>query len=145
MRNASRALLVAVVLLSIGFFSSSVLANPLPAGAFTLRHPTQWNGTMLPAGQYQFKMTRTQTDANMLVITGGKQSFTVLVFAQAVCDSCKTQALKMMVQGDTRIVTSMDLPGYHLDFKAPRMENAKENTSGTSWTEQVAVQVDPEK
>jgi hypothetical protein len=144
MRTLSRALVVAVGLLSYGLLSSSVFANSLLVGTFTLSHPTHWNGATLPAGKYQFKMTRTQTDANMLVITGEKQTLNVLVFAQNACDSCKTEALRMAVQGDSRIVTSLDLPGYHFDFKVPRMEAVKETASDSSaWVEQVAVQVNP--
>jgi hypothetical protein len=144
MRTLFRALVVGVGLLSVGVLSLSVFANQLPVGTFTLSRPAQWNGTMLPAGEYQFKMTRTQTDTNMLVITGKKQTLNVLVFAQSACDSCKTEALRMMVEGDTRIVTSLDLPGYHLDFKVPRMEAVKETASNPSaWVEQVAVHVNP--
>jgi hypothetical protein len=144
MRTLSRALVFAVGLLIVGIFSSSVFANNLLVGTFTLSHPTQWNGTMLAAGEYQFKMTRTQTDANMLMITGGKQTLSVLVFAQNACDSCKTEALRTMVRGDSRIVTSLDLPGYHIDFKVPRMEAVKETAGDTSaWVEQVAVHVNP--
>jgi hypothetical protein len=145
MRNLSRALVFVVALLLIGALSSSIFANNLPEGKFTLTHPTRWNGALLPGGVYQFMMTRTPTDANMLVISGQKQTLSVLVFAQSACDSCKTEALRMTVEGDNRIVTSMDLPGYHLDFKAPRTESAaKEGTNNSSsWTEQVAVQVDP--
>jgi hypothetical protein len=144
MRTISRALIVAVGLFSVGVLSLSVCANSLLVGTFTLSHPTQWSGATLPAGKYQFKMTRTQTDANMLVITGEKQTLNVLVFSQNTCDSCKTEALRMAVQGDSRIVTSLDLPGYHFDFKVPRMEAVKETASDSSaWVEQVAVQVSP--
>jgi len=144
MRTIYRALLIAVGLLSVGVLSLSVYANSLMLGTFTLSHPAQWNGATLPAGKYQFKMTRTQTDANMLVITGEKQTLSVLVFSQNTCDSCKSEALRMAVQGDRRTVTSLDLPGYHFDFKVPRMEAVKETASDSSpWVEQVAVQVNP--
>jgi hypothetical protein len=146
MRTLSRALVVAVGLLSIGVLSSSVFANSMPVGTFTLSHPTMWNGTMLPAGEYQFKMTRTQSDVNMLVISGQKQTLNVMVFAQSACESCKDEALKMTVQGNSRIVTAFELPGYHLEFKTPRMENAKETVADSSpWTEQVPVQINSDK
>lgn len=142
MRTLSKALVVAVGLLAIGVLSSSVFANSLMVGTFKLSHATQWNGTLLPAGEYQFKLTRTQTDVSMLTISGEKQTLNVMVFAQSACETCKTEALKMMVQGDNRIVTAMDLPGYHLEFKAPRTESAgKEDAS--PWVEQVSVHVNP--
>jgi hypothetical protein len=143
MRTLSKALVVAVGMLAIGVLASSVLANSLVVGTFKLSHATQWNGTLLPAGEYQFKLTRTQTDVSMLTISGQKQTLNVMVFAQSACDSCKTEALKMTVQGDNRVVTAMDLPGYHLEFKAPRTETAdKEETS--PWVEQVSVHVNPD-
>ena len=142
MRTLSKALVIVVGLLAIGVLSSSVFANSLMVGTFKLSHATQWNGTLLPAGDYQFKLTRTQTDVSMLTISGEKQTLNVMVFAQSACETCKTEALKMTVQGDNRIVTAMDLPGYHLEFKAPRTESAgKEDTS--PWVEQVSVHVNP--
>ena len=144
MRTISRALLVAVGLLSVAVLSLSVHANSLLVGTFTLSHPTQWNGATLPAGKYQFKMTRTQTDANLLVISGEKQTINVLVPSQAACDTCKTEALKMKVLGETRVITAMDLPGYHVEFKTTRTEGAQEASNDSSaWIEQVAVHVTP--
>ena len=146
MRYPSRALIVAIALLSIGMLCSSASANTLLSGTFTLNRPAQWNGTTLPAGAYQFKLTTGQTDANTLVISGGKQTLSMLVYAHNACESCKTVTLKMTVQGDDRVVTSMDLPGYHLDFKKPRMENAQQASADTSsWVEQISAQVDPAK
>lgn len=148
MRTPSRAhalLAVAVGLLSIGLLSLPVFANTMLAGGFSLAHTTMWNGTALPAGEYQFRMTRTQTDVSMLIISGGKQTVTVMVFPQSACESCKTEAIKMTVQGDSRVVTSFDLPGYHLEFKAPHMENAKETMDASPWTEQVPVRVNSDK
>jgi hypothetical protein len=143
MRNLHRALLFAVGLL-VGFASSTAFAGPTVIGTFTLSRPAQWNGTTLPAGDYQFRMAPTQSDTNMLIVTGSKQTLNVLVFAHNTCESCKSVALKMTVQGDNRIITSMDLPGYHLDFKMPHAENAKETVSdSSSWVEQVNVKVDP--
>jgi hypothetical protein len=146
MRYISRALVIAFALLAVGMLCSSASANNFLAGTFTLNRPAQWNGTTLPAGEYQFKLTPGQNDTNMLIITGGKQTLSVLVYAHNACESCKTVTIKMTVQGDSRVVTSMDLPGYHLDFKKPRMENAQEASADTSsWVEQISAQVDPAK
>lgn len=143
MRNFYRALLFAVGLF-VGLAASTAFASPMVMGTFTLSRPAQWNGTTLPAGDYQFRMAPSQSDTNMLMITGGKQSLSVLVFAHNACESCKTVTLKMTVQGDSRVITSMDLPGYHLEFKAPRMEDAKATASdSSSWVEQVNVHTDP--
>ena len=146
MRSLSRALVVAIALFAIGMLSSSASANTLLTGTFKLNRPAQWNGTSLPAGEYQFKLTSGQTDANTLTISGGKQNLTMLVYAHNACETCKTVTLKMTVQGDSRVVTSMELPGYHLDFKKPRAENAQEASADTSsWVEQISADVDPAK
>ena len=45
--------------------------------------------TTLLAGTYKFKLIRTQTDANMLVVSGEKQSMDIYVFAQSACETCR--------------------------------------------------------
>jgi hypothetical protein len=67
-----------------------------------------------------------------------------MVFAQSACERCQSGALKLAVQGDNRVVTSLDLPGFHMDFKASRSAAQKEEQShkATAPTEQVAVHVD---
>jgi len=141
MRILPRALVLTICLFVVGQFSASVRADNLLIGTFTLAHSTQWNGTTLPAGEYRFKLARTQSNANMLVISGEKQTFSVMVFAQSACDSCKDVALKMSVQGDRRVVTSLELPGYHLEFKDSGREAANKEPAANSsaWTEQVSV------
>src|SRR5690242_4424880 len=116
MRNLSKALVVAVGLLAICASSSSLSAKTLMAGTFTLTHPTQWKNMMLPAGNYTFKLARTQTDTNVLSVRGANQTFDMFVFAQSACETCRNGALKVAVQGDNRVVTSLDLPGFHMDF-----------------------------
>ena len=143
MRYLSKALIVTVGLLLIGILSSSVRANNLLIGAFTLPHPTQWNNTVLPAGDYTFKLDRTQTNTNLLSVRGAKQTLEIFVFAQPACETCRTGALKVAVQGDNRIVTSLDLPGLHVNFKVHESaaEKAERLARTSSPSEQVAVRV----
>jgi hypothetical protein len=145
MRYLSKALVVAIALLAIGGISSSLRANDMLVGSFTLNHPTQWNKTMLPAGTYKFKLIRTQTDANMLVVTGDKQSLDVYVFAQSACETCRNARLTIEVQGDHRSVTSLRLPGFHVDFSARgSLVDAKaESEHVTPYSEQIEVRVNP--
>src|SRR5579864_6986303 len=145
MRHLSKTLVVAIALLAIGGFSSSLRANDMLVGSFTLNHPTQWNKTMLPAGTYKFKLVRTQTDANMLVVTGEKQSMDVYVFAQSACETCRNAGLTIEVQGDHRAVTALRLPGFHVDFSARRsLVDAKaESEHVTPYSEQIDVRVNP--
>ena len=143
MRYLSKLFVVAVGLLSIGILSSSVSAKDVLVGSFTLAHPTKWKNTLLSAGEYRFKLARTQTDTNLLSIHGSKDALDILVFAQSACETCRDGALKVDVQGDTRVVTSLDLPGYHLDFKGNRSasESREQLAKAPVSSEQVAVHV----
>ncbi len=147
MRYLSKGCLVAICLLVIGAVASSVSANTLLAGSFTLDHPTQVKSTTLPAGQYTFKLARTQTDTNLLSIHGKNQALDILIFAQYACATCKNGALKLDVAGDNRVATSLDLPGFHVDFNSRRSRAQNERQSAKvkaqPQTEQVAVHVNP--
>jgi hypothetical protein len=145
MRYLSKILVVAVGLLAIGGISSSVRANDMLVGSFTLHHPAQWNKTLLPAGTYKFKLVRTQTDANMLVVSGEKQSMNIYVFAQAACETCRNAGLTLQVQGDHRVVTSLSLPGFRVDFSSRgTLVDAKADADhATPYSEQIDVSVNP--
>ena len=144
MRNLSKALVIAVGLFAIGVSSTAVLANTLLAGSFTIAQPIQWKNKTLPPGNYTFKLARTQTDTNILKVHGKNQALDMLVFAQSACESCKKGAIQLEMQAGARVVTSMELPGFHVDFNgnhtpAQREEMGKNATS----SEQIAVHVDP--
>ncbi|HET6144192.1 MAG TPA: hypothetical protein VFE02_11845 [Candidatus Acidoferrales bacterium] len=143
MRILSRIFVIAVGLLAIGITSSSVSANSEMVGSFTLNSPTQWKSTVLPAGEYRITLARTGTDTNLLKVRGQKKALDILVFAQAACGTCSNSALKLSVVGNNRMVTSMDLPGFHMDFNGNRSAAQKEEMSRKApvATEQVAVQV----
>jgi hypothetical protein len=143
MRYLSKILVVVVAALAIGGLSSAVRANDMLLGSFTLHHPTQWKNTMLPAGTYKFKLVRTQTDANLLVVTGAKQSLDIYVFAQSACDTCRTAGLTLAVQGDNRVVTGLNLPGFHVDFsvRGSLVDAKAEMGQAPVSTEQIDVRV----
>jgi hypothetical protein len=143
MRYLSKILVVAVALLAIVGIGSSVRANDMLAGTFTLRHPAQWNKTLLPAGTYKFKLIRTQTDANMLVVSGEKQSMDLYVFAQSACETCKNAGLTIEVQGDHHVVTSLSLPGFRVNFSSRgTLVDAKAQVdNSTPYSEQIDVSV----
>jgi len=147
MRNLSKGFLVAIGMLAIGLVSSTVSANNLLVGSFTLAHPTQWKSTTLPAGDYTFKLAHTQTDMNVLQIHGNKQALDILIFAQDACATCKNGTLNLDVEGDHRVVTALDLPGFHVDFSPGRSSSEKERQlakkKAPAQSEQVAVQVSP--
>src|ERR1700730_1353212 len=109
MRNLLKTVVVTVGLLYIGVLSSSVRANNNERliGSFTLAHPTQWNNATLPAGDYTFSMTRGLGDTNVLSVHGSQQAFSMFL-PQSACETCRNAALKVAVQNDNRVVTSME-------------------------------------
>jgi hypothetical protein len=144
MRSLSKVLVIAVGLLAIGLSGLSVSAKTLLAGSFTLENPTQWKSTVLPAGKYTFRLAGTQTDTNVLMVRGTNKNLDIMVFTQSACEKCRDGALKVAVNGDNRVVTSMDLPGFHVDFAAPRSaaQREEESRKAPAPSEQVAVHVD---
>jgi hypothetical protein len=144
MRSLSKAILVLVGLLAIGSLTSPVRANDILVGTFTLAHPTQWKGTLLPAGDYRFKLSRTQSDSNILKVQGKGETLDIFVFAQSACNTCRKGALTVDLEGDNRVVTSLELPGFHVDFNSNSSgrQSAKQMNKGQSNSEQVSVQVD---
>jgi hypothetical protein len=139
MRYLSKLFVVAVALLSIGLLSSSVRANNVLVGKFTLPHPTQWKNTVLPAGDYTFKLATTQTDTHVLSVRGANEALDIMIFPEYACETCLSGELKVAMQGDNRVVTSLDLPGFHMDFKVH--ESPAELAKTPAPSEQVAVHV----
>ncbi len=150
MRNLSKALVVAVGLLSIGGLSSTARAGDR-AASFTLPHPIQWKNTKLPAGDYTLSLVSTAANSKLLIVQGANQSIQMLVASQSQCDQCRNGMLSVAVQGDNRVVTALDLPGYHVDFKSSMSAAQREQLAKASRTskpskpanEQMAVQTDP--
>ena len=142
MRYVSKMLVVVVGLLAVSALSSAVRANDLMIGSFKLTHPIQWRGEVLRAGDYTFKMVRTQSDMRMLTVSSSKQTLDVLVFAQSECQACRKGELTLAVDGGSWIVTSLELPGYHVDFKSSWSKSEREEQARKSpASEQIAVQV----
>lgn len=151
MRFSIKGVCLAVGLCAIGLVSSSVRANDLMQGSFTLQSATQWDKTMLPAGHYTFTMARTQSDTKILKIRGAKQSMNVLVVGDAWCPSaCSKSWLSLGVRGDMPYVSSMNLMGYRENFSfdqnaAVRNQEMAKNAAAQPQSQQVAVQVEDNK
>lgn len=146
-RSLSKVLVIAVGLLAIGLSSSSIRANgnDVRAGKFTLPHPTRMNGIVLPAGDYTFRLKRTQSNADTLVILSSNQQILhFLVYPESACETCRDTSLNLAVLGNFREATSMDLAGYHVDLNLRKSASASaESVKIKEQSEQVAVQVDP--
>jgi hypothetical protein len=130
-------------LFALVFSGVAVRANNLREGSFTLQHPTEWNNTVLPAGEYRFEVARTQTNAKLLVVHGAKQSLNVFIYGESACMTCRNSSLNLEVHGNNRAVSSMDLSGFHVNFKLKQSAREKEEMSKIpASNEQVAVQTD---
>lgn len=143
MRSLSKYFIVAVAVLATGLVSSSVRANNVLVGNFTLPHATQWNDTVLPAGDYTFKLSRTQSNADLLVVQGAKQTVSVFVYGESACETCREASLNLEVRNDHRFVNSLELAGFHVNFKVAKPAGAagEELVKTPKATEQVAVHV----
>lgn len=148
-RSFNKILVIAVGLLSVGLWSTSARANDdLLAGKFTLSHPTEWNNKMLPAGDYRFTLARTQSDVNLLMVQGSNRSVSMLIYSQPTCRACLNGSLNISTRGDNRVVTSMDLAGFHVDFHSQlsarerEEQMAKNRKLSNKPSEQVAIHTD---
>jgi len=145
MRLLSKLFVVAVGLLAIGLGSSSARADEALAGKFTLSHPTQWNQTVLPAGDYTFTLARTQIkNVNLLVVNGAKQKVNLFVYGEWACENCRTASLNLAERGDQFAVTSLEMAGFHVNFKVrqPTGARGEELAKKPQPSEQVAIHVD---
>jgi hypothetical protein len=142
MRNLSKAFAVAVCLLAIGLSSSPAPAADVMTGKFTLPHATRWNDTILPAGDYSFRVARTMTNADVLKVRGANRAVDLYMFNESVCEKCRNASLNLAVQNDSRVVTSLELPGFHVDFKGRQSGQEMVKNPSKHASEQVAVDVD---
>jgi hypothetical protein len=145
-RFLSKVVCLAAGLFAIGLASSSVRANDLAMGSFTLHHAARWNSTTLPAGNYAFRLARTQSGANLMMIQGEKQSMMVIVHGESECRTCQSSSLNLEGRRGNSYVTSMDLAGYHMNFKINETARAREEemakTRARSQSQQMAVHTD---
>jgi len=142
MRYLSKAFVVAIGFLAIGALSSSVRADGTLVGKFKLVSPAKWNNTMLPAGNYT--LSRTEMNPNLLFVQGAKQTLYVTIAGKSECRACESGSLNLVVRGDNRFVTSLNLPGFRVDFKARQSpaERGEELSKVSAPSEQVAVHLD---
>jgi hypothetical protein len=143
MRYLSKVFVVTIGLLAIGALSSSARADDSLVGKFKLSHPAKWNNTVLPAGDYT--LFRTAANRNMLFVRGAKQTLYVTIASKLDCRTCQSGSLNLVLQGDNRFVTSLNLPGFHVDFKVRQSpaDTREELGKIPAPSEQLAVQVDP--
>jgi hypothetical protein len=145
MRYLPKIFVVTVCLLAVTVLSSSLYADDMLMGSFTLPHPTQWNKTMLAPGDYTFRVTRTVSNTNLLTIRSAKQAFVSLIYLESACATYCSGSLNVEVHDDNRVVTSLDLMGYHVDVKGHMSahEREQEVRKAPVNSERVAFRIDP--
>jgi hypothetical protein len=146
MRYLSRCFVIAVGLLAIGLASSAVHADEALAGKFKLTHSIQWDNTMLPAGDYTFSLSRTQSkNLNLLEVRGAKRKVSLFVRGEWSCETCQHAAIYLSVQGDHYAATSVDMAGFHANIKVRQLVGlqGEELAKTPATTEQIAVHVNP--
>lgn len=146
MRYLSRCFVIAVGLLAIGLASSAVRADEALAGKFTLTHSVQWDNTVLPAGDYTFSLSRTQSkNLNLLDVHGAKRKVSLFVRGEWSCETCQHAAIYLSLQGDHYAVTSLDMAGFHANIKVRQLTGVQgqELAKAPATTEQIAVHVNP--
>jgi hypothetical protein len=144
-RFQSKFLVIAVSLLAFGLSSLSVSANEVRTGKFSPPHPTRWNNAVIPAGDYTFKLKSTKSNAEMLVIHSSNLTMSFFVYPDSPCATCQGASLNFVVRGNDRIVTSLDVDGFHMTFDPRQSAGAgeQETVKAQGQSEQVAVQFDP--
>jgi hypothetical protein len=80
-------------------------------------------------------MVHTQSDARLLTVRGSNKALDVLVFAQSACETCRGAALNL--NSDNRVVNSLDLPGYHVDFTSGWSKAQREQAHKSPASEQI--------
>jgi len=144
MRSLSKYLVLAIALFAVALVSSSVSANEALSGKFTLPHATQWDNTVLPAGSYTFTLAHSQTqNLNVLAVQGKNRKVNLFVHGEWGCESCKSATIHLALHGDRYAVTSMDVAGFHANFKIRQPNGAtdQEQVKTPQPTEQIAIQV----
>ena len=127
MRNAYRTSLLAAAVMVFCFSASSVHAQQMLTGKFTLPQATHWLNNSLPAGDYTLSVTQTSSDRKILIVRGEGQVAQFAIQPTDKCDSCRDGALTIQSGAAARSIVALDLPGYHVNFsvsKSARMEEA---------------------
>jgi hypothetical protein len=143
MKNQRNRLLafLAIGLVALGTGASRTVAQSGFRGSFTLPYEVRWNNTLLPAGDYTFRMESTSLPARM-VLAGPKG--TIMINALTVFDHKTNQhsALTVERRAGMRYVHELYLADYgrHISYWAPKLpSNEKLLAQAGSATEHISV------
>jgi hypothetical protein len=143
--HRNRFLAMAVIgLVAIGTFVSQAAAQSnVSSGSFTLPYQVNWQGVVLPAGDYTFSL-KSRALPTLLDVRGpnGRAYIMATVLDQNKAD--QRSSLTIEGRGGTRFVREMYLADIDLRIcysipKVPKSE--KELAQGPATTEHVAVSI----
>jgi phosphate/sulfate permease len=115
--------LLVIVSLATCAFAAGANAQTSYTGKFTLPHEAHWGSVVLPAGSYSIKMDSLSAPALVWSVNGETKMFTT---PPMIADSEKgTAAITMTVNGNERIVRSLNLPELGKSFTYKRLTKAE--------------------
>jgi hypothetical protein len=139
MRNYFRTSLFAAAALAFFFSASSVRAQQVMTGHFTLPQATHWANNSLPAGDYTLSVTQTSSDRKILVVRGENHTAQFAIQPTDKCDTCRDGALMIQSGADARSIVALELPGYRVNFSVS--ESARMDEASFRKTERQPIQL----
>lgn len=129
------------VLALVTFFAipNRVHAAPAFKGQFTLTSDAVWNGTELPAGNYDFRLDSTAMPAKIL-LHGPNGYIFVITSAMSGKDQGSTSSLTVEHRNGQCYISSLYLAdlGIDLRYRAPKL-NEKVIVQGPATVEHIAI------
>jgi hypothetical protein len=139
-KHISRIVAIAVIgLVAFLAIPNRVHAAPAFKGQFTLTNDVIWNGTELPAGEYDFTLNSTAMPAKIL-LHGPNGYMFVLTSAVSGKQQGETSSLTVERRNGERYISSLyraDL-GIDLRYRAPKL-NEKMIAQGPAAVEHIAI------
>ena len=141
MKNQFTHFVAIAVLALVTFFAipNRVHAAPAFKGQFTLTSDVVWNGTELPAGNYDFTLNSIDMPAKIL-LHGPKGYMWVLTSATSGKDRGETSSLTVERRNGERYISSLYLAdlGIDLRYRAPKL-NEKVIAQGPATVEHITI------
>ena len=141
MKNQITHFVAIAVLGLVTFFAipNRVQAGPAFKGQFTLTSDVLWNGTELPAGNYEFTLDSTAMPAKIL-LHGPNGYMFVLTSATSTKEQGETSIMTVERRNGTRFISSLYLAdlGIDLRYRAPKL-NEKVIAQGPVTVEHIAI------
>jgi hypothetical protein len=144
-KQISMVAVMALVLVTAAVSPSLATAQQKESeGKFTLPCTTYWGGSVLPAGNYTFTISRVTKNVDIVEVRGGKSFKTMAIVDPDYAN--KENALEIRRSGGSAVVTNMHLAhgGININFRVtPQAKELLASASeGQPPVEKIAVTVD---